>query len=328
MGISAPSRVDNSRRREYSSIREFREVDVIKGVDSVVLGLDDLSSGRRFYEDFGLSELEHGADHATFETLDGTSILLRGLTDAALPAAVCDGPTIREVVWGVGSRQALQAIAAELSKDRQVREDAEGVLHTSDDDGYGIAFRVEQRRAFSPEPNRTNMFGATPNRAVNTTIDFNEAARPASVAHVVVFSPDVAKAERFYVDRLGFRVSDRFEGAHGVFLRAPGSEYHHSLFIMRREQRGLHHVAFHVRDFTDVMNAGVSLLKKGWQPAFGPGRHILGANYFWYFQSPFGGAMELTADMDRVDDAWTPREVEFRPENTAAWSMTFNAPRP
>jgi hypothetical protein len=272
-------------------------------------------------------ESEHGAHQATFETQDGTTILLRPSGDPGLPAAVCGGPTVREVIWGVETASDLQLIAAELSKDRAVHSDADGVLHSVDDDGYGLAFRIERRKLVQPADNRTNIYGAPPNRPINSTIDFHEAVKPVSVAHVVIFSPDVAKAERFYVERLGFRVSDRFQNAHGVFLRSPGSNYHHTLFVIHSQQRGLHHIAFHVRDFTDVMNGGVSLLKSGWDPQFGPGRHIMGANYFWYFKSPCGGAMELTADMDRVNDAWEPREVPFAPSNAAAWSMTVNSPR-
>jgi catechol 2,3-dioxygenase-like lactoylglutathione lyase family enzyme len=298
---------------------------VLKGIDSLILGLDDPSEGKRFYEDFGLSQAESGAGQSVFRTQDGSRIVLRASDDADLPAAVSAGSTIREIVWAVATPSDLEQIAAELSKDRPVTADADQTLHSVDNDGYGVAFRLDGRTAVTPPANRTNIYGAEPSRPVNSTIDFHEAVKPTSVAHVVIYSPDVSKAERFYIDRLGFRVSDRFQGGHGVFLRAPGSPYHHTLFILRGE-KALHHVAFAVRDFTEVMNGGVSLLKSGWEPQFGPGRHIMGANYFWYFQSPCGGAMELTADMDMVDENWTPREVPFAFENTAAWSMSLNRP--
>ena len=299
---------------------------MLNGIDSVVLGVDDLPAARRFYKDFGLAEADAGGGHASFRTLDASTLHLRSSRDPGLPPAVCDGPTIREIAWAVDDAADIELIGANLSADRDVQIDGDGALRATDEDGYGISFRIDGRKEFSPPQNRTNIFGALPNRPINSTIDFHEAVKPASLAHVVIFSPDVARAERFYVERLGFRVSDRFRQAKGVFLRAPGSAYHHTLFILHAPQAGLHHIAFHVRDFTDVMNGGMSLLKSGWAPKFGPGRHILGANYFWYFDSPCGGAMELTADMDRVDDSWTPRVLDLAPENTAAWTMSVSRP--
>lgn len=299
---------------------------MLKGVRSVVLGLEDVSAGRRFYADFGLAETEHGAQSATFQTQDESTIVLRSSEAAGLPPPVCSGSTVREIVWSAETAEDLENIAAELSKDRPVHRDADGDLHSLDEDGYGIAFRLDRRKAYTPPRNRTNVFGAAPSRPINSTIDFHEAVKPAGIGHVVIMSSDVAKAERFYVERLGFRVSDRFKDAVGVFLRPPGSNYHHAIFIIRGPL-GLNHIAFNVRDFTDVMNGGVSLLKSGWEPQWGPGRHIFGANYFWYFNSPCGGAMELTADMDMVDDNWQPREVTMSAETGQAWSMTVKAPK-
>jgi catechol 2,3-dioxygenase-like lactoylglutathione lyase family enzyme len=138
----------------------------------------------------------------------------------------------------------------------------------------------------------------------------------------VVNSPDVDKAAKFYVDRLGFRVTDRFTGA-GVFLRSAGSFDHHNLFLIKGPSVGLHHIAFHVRDHLELMIGGKMLMKKGWESAWGPGRHIFGSNHFWYFKSPFGGVMEYDADMDVVDDNWVPRETMMGPGKAATWDLRW-----
>ena len=298
----------------------------LNGLDAVLLAVDDLSAGRDFCGTFGLSQRESGGTSADFVTLDQGEVLIRRVDDPGLPAPVCSGSNIREVVWGATDSADLDEIAGELAKDRAVTRDADGVVHSHDDDGYGIAIRLTRRIGPPPSHNRANVFGAPPTRPVNARIDFAEAVRPASLAHVVLFTPDVPRASRFYIERLGFRISDTFAGGRGAFLRAPGSSQHHTLFLIRAEGLGLHHVAFHVRDFTDIMNGGLSMLKAGFEPKFGPGRHVIGSNYFWYFNSPFGGAMELTADVDVVDDNWLPKEWEYRPDVTAAWSMTVNTP--
>lgn len=298
----------------------------LNGVDGVILGVEDINAGSRFYDNFGLDRLETGAMGASYGTRDRTTIDLRRTDDNALPAAVAGGSTIREVIWAAPDQTTVDAVAAELAKDRPVCSDADGTIHSVDEDGYGVAFRVERRHTIPPVHNRLNIYGAPPSRPINSRIDFLEAIRPSSVAHVVVMTPDVERAVRFYTERLGFRVTDRFLNAQGAFLRPAGSPYHHNLFLIRNEKRGLHHIAFAVTDFNDVIQGGASMLRSGWETKMGPGRHVIGSNYFWYFKSPCGGAMELTADMDRADDNWVAGDWEFVPESTKAWEMDFKVP--
>lgn len=100
---------------------------------------------------------------------------------------------------------------------------------------------------------------------------------------------DQARARDFYLDRLGFLVSDSFVGA-GTFLRTAVAREHHSMFTIKRPDNGINHVAFYVTDFHEIMLAGRAMAKKGWQTRWGPGRHRLGSNYFWYLEAPMGGA--------------------------------------
>ncbi len=293
------------------------------GVNGVTLGVEDLQAAQRFYDDFGLDRREVGNTGSTFQTRDGTTVDLRRPDDNGLPPAVAAGSTLREVTWSVADARTLAEVAAELARDRGVVEDADGAIRCLDDDGYGIAFRVAGREPIDPAANRLNIYGASPGRPINSRIDFLEAIRPTSVAHVVVMTPDVERAAKFYAERLGFRVTDRFANGAGAFLRPAGSPYHHTLFLIRNADRGLHHIAFAVTDFNDVVLGGSAMLRSGWETRMGPGRHVIGSNWFWYFKSPCGGAMELTADMDRADDDWKIGEWEFVPENTKAWEMDF-----
>jgi len=300
----------------------------ILGVDCTVLGIDDLADGQRFYRDFGLEEVERGQSGGSFLTLDGSEIRLRCVTDPELPPGVVNGPTIREIVWGVPDDQTLDLLGSELQKDRPVYFGNDRVLRAVDNDGYGLAFRVSRRRAFEPGANSLNIFGGEERRALNSRVDFSCPVKPATVGHVVLFTPDVSRAVSFYVERLGFRLSDLFKGGRGAFLRAAGSSDHHTLFLVKSPEvsRGLHHISFHVTDFHEVMIGGKKLTDRGWKTKFGPGRHVIGSNCFWYFQSPCGGAMELACDMDHADDNWRVREWDFLPENVAGWSVTFNGP--
>lgn len=301
----------------------------VVGLDEVTLSTSDMPLGQRFLTDFGLQQVEAGRHGGTYHARNATGVRLRALDDPSLPRAMGQGPNIREAVWGVSDQAALDALGARVAVDRDVRAGADGTLRTTDDDGNALAFRVTQRRSFSVEPVRVNVPGLAPQRPANATVDFNAPIQPCTFSHLVLYSGDVLRSEKFYIERLGFRVTDRFARGAGVFLRAPGNTDHHNLFLIHRPgapTAGLHHIAFHVRDVTEVMLGGMRFTKLGWKTAWGPGRHIFGANHFWYFQSPFGGNFEYDADMDVVDDSWQPREVEAGPAAASVWQTQYHLP--
>ena len=52
--------------------------------------------------------------------------------------------------------------------------------------------------------------------------------------------------------------------------------------------KGVEHFTFHMAGPTEVLQAGTRFAAKGYRTFWGPGRHLLGSNWFWYFNSPFG----------------------------------------
>jgi catechol 2,3-dioxygenase-like lactoylglutathione lyase family enzyme len=297
-------------------------LDII-GLNAAVLGVEDLDASRKFVGDFGLSVVDTGSDGLNAEALDGTHLVIRDARDAGLPPSVAAPPNLRETIWAVKDKGVIEAIGAELSKDRQVKLGADGLLRTYDDSGYPIAFQLSCRRQYAAEPILINVPGFPPQRAINqVACDPKATIKPRSFSHIVYFVPDLEKAERFYVERLGFAVTDRFTGC-GSFLRPAGTAEHHTLFLMKVPHAtiGLNHIAFHVGSGHEVMMAGMQFERKGWKPFWGPGRHIFGSNYFWYFNSPFGGAMEFDADMDMHDDSWIPRETQMGETTSAIWQF-------
>jgi catechol 2,3-dioxygenase-like lactoylglutathione lyase family enzyme len=280
----------------------------ILGVDNAVFGVEDLDAARRFCLDYGFTETEHGGAGASFEALDGTGVTLRRATDTSLPPAPVPGSTGRETVWGVRDKAALDQIGAELSSDRQVRRDAANVLHTTDDDGLAIAFQVSQRHAYKAEPKPFNVPGLPPQRPVNSRVDFSTRGKARSVGHIVFWSDDPDRSMKFYLDRLKFRMTDHVQQKQGVFARCAGSTDHHNLFFIGRPgaKPSFQHLECHFADFQEIMVNGMYISKQGWKTARGPGRHVLGSNYYWYFVTPMGGALELSADIDQIDDNWVP----------------------
>ncbi|MEG2630599.1 MAG: VOC family protein, partial [Comamonas sp.] len=216
---------------------------------------------------------------------------------------------LRETVYGVAEAATLDAIEAELRRDREVSR-RDGVLRSSDDMGFALAFQVSVRRPLALAAEAINAPGAAPQRAPNVAaVDDALPALPRSLSHVVYFVPDAAKAEAFYT-RLGFVCTDRFLGV-GPFLRPAGTQEHHTLFMIQTPpfMKGCEHFTFHMGGPTELLLAGTRFVDKGYQSFWGPGRHRFGSNWFWYFNSPLGCHVEYDADMDRHDEHWSAREA-------------------
>lgn len=285
----------------------------IIGPDALVFGVDDIGSAAQYLTDYGLTA---AADGSRFEALDGTAVVLKRRDDSSLPAPLNNSTLLRETIYGVADASTLQAITQELGSDRAVITDSHGAIHTHDDLGFAIGFQITCRKAYSAPAALTNAPGSAPQRGLNqVAVDPAAKVLPRALSHVVYMVSDYAKAERFYVERLGFRVSDRFTGV-GPFLRPAGTNEHHCLFLIQTpvKNNGLEHFTFHLGSANELMLAGTQFVNKGYQSSWGPGRHLLGSNWFWYFNSPLNCKMEYDADMDLHDDSWVPRDMVISPD--------------
>jgi len=282
----------------------------IIGLDCLVFGVEDVESSSRYFLDYGLRGADSGGGR--FEALDGTGVVIRRADDASLPPPMEGSKSpLRETVYGVADSAALEAIEAELARDRKVERLPDGSIRARDDAGFGLRFQRTVRRPFKAAPELVNSPGAPPQRGVNVVgVTANPELLPRTLSHVVYFVPDFARAEAFYVERLGFRCTDRFAGV-GPFLRPAGTAEHHTLFMIQTPpvMKGVEHFTFHVGGPTELMAAGTRFVRRGHKSFWGPGRHLLGSNWFWYFESPLGCRVEYDADMDLHDDSWKPRTV-------------------
>ena len=273
------------------------------GLDSVVYGVDDVETARRFYSDFGLETLERAPSGATLTTQEGSTIVLRARQDETLPIAMEDRPTVREMIWGLESKADLAALGADLSRDLPLREDADGTLHTVDPAGYGLGFRVRRTTPVEMPPVGLNTVGEA--LRSNARARFYERAQPAHMGHVVIYAPNFDEMTAFYADRLGFWTTDYLDPV-GIFLRCTSD--HHNLFLVRHHRTGFNHLSFGVHNIDEIMGGFRMLSKEGWEPVWGLGRHYIGSNIFYYFRNPAGGFSEYYADLDCIltPELWEP----------------------
>jgi catechol 2,3-dioxygenase-like lactoylglutathione lyase family enzyme len=276
----------------------------IIGPDALVFGVDDVAACAQYLSDYGLTPAGDGR----FEALDGTAIIIAHKDDAALPPAMGTASMLRKTIYGVADQATVGAIAEELGRDREVKRMADGSIEAVDDMGFVLGFQVTVRRPLNLPAEAINAPGAPAQRPANVLgVDENAPALPRTLSHVVYFVPDTARAEAFYA-RLGFACTDRLLGA-GPFLKPAGTLDHHTLFLIQTPpfMKGCEHFTFHMGGPTEVMQAGTRFVNKGYQSFWGPGRHKMGSNWFWYFNSPLGCHVEYDADMDIHDEAWVAR---------------------
>lgn len=281
----------------------------IIGPEALVFGVEDVAVCARFLEDYGLTPVGVSAAGGRFEAEDGSAVVLARADDPALPPSLGTTSSLRKTVYGVADEATIAAIAEELGRDRTVRRLDDGSIEAQDDMGFTLGFQVTRRRPIQTPAETVNAPGSPVARGANVLgVQARHEARPLTLSHVVYYVPDEPKAMAFYTQRLGFKETDRLVGA-GPFLRPGGTQEHHTLFLIQTPpfMKGVEHFTFHMNGPTAVMHGGTRLVEKGYQSFWGPGRHKMGSNWFWYFNSPLGCHVEYDADMDQHDDQWVAR---------------------
>lgn len=294
---------------------------MIEGIDAITYSTDAWDEAARFLGDWGLKNIDQSAALQTWETLNGSFVYVRRTDDPSLPPPMEDGPTLREVVWGVQSDARLATIATGLVgiKGFEDRRAINGTVQALDPHGLRIVFQKSAKRSVDVTGTATNAWGNV--SRIDTPSPIYEAAQPIEIGHVVLFTDRIDEAEAFYAG-LGFTTSDRYPGR-GVFMRCSAIGGHHDIFLLQLPNKpsGLNHVAFTVRDIHEVFGGGMNMSRKGWKTQLGPGKHPISSAIFWYFENPCGGLIEYNADEDHLTEKWVPREFAPSPTAFAEWAI-------
>ena len=267
---------------------------------SVELEVPDRDSAVRFLrESWGL--LDAGQRN-------GTSYL-RGTEDLSYIVSVAQSgaPTVAAVTFS-GSKLEVQKV-----RKRAAAAGARlGPMRDFDEPGGGSGFLVE-----GPE-GHVFRFLAEKKRVKKLRPDRD---RPMQVTHVVLNARDREACSRFAVEVLGFRLSDRTGFMN--FVRC--DRVHHAIAYAQADNSLLNHVAFEMVDIDAVMRGIGRLKDAGIQPFWGPGRHGPGNNVFAYFVTPFGAALEYTAEVQRVGPSYKvggPQDWKWPANRNDHWGVS------
>jgi catechol 2,3-dioxygenase-like lactoylglutathione lyase family enzyme len=288
---------------------------MITGHAGVTLGAADLDEAQRFISDFGLTLKTADKDQLIYQLDEGSVAVVKRAGDPSLPPPLGPDVGVREICWGVDTQEALDALEADLSRDLDVRKDADGSVSFVDPSGIGTRLKLFQRTPvlYAPEP--INAPDAV--KRLGKHRRWRKRAHPKVIQHVVYVVDDALAAARFYKHRLNFRLSDINRGI-GYFLRAQGISEHHSIFFLNKgsvpgaEAPRPDHICFGVEDIDEMMAGAVHMKREGWKQGMGPGRHRIGSALFYYLKSPLGVEFEYDTDNDHLDDHWQPLEWEPR----------------
>ena len=147
---------------------------------------------------------------------------------------------------------------------------------------------------------------------------------PQKISHIVLHSPNHKAMVQFFVDVLGFRISD-WLGDFMCFLRC-NSAHHRIAFLPGPPC--LNHVAYDMLTVDDMMEGIARLKQNGTDIRWGPGRHTAGNNTFSYFTTPGGFAVEYTSEMEEVDFEGHEHKVHTpTPKIMDQWGIGVGGPQ-
>jgi catechol 2,3-dioxygenase len=259
------------------------------GVRGVELGVRDLKRSMEFYRDvWGLSEVwaDAGMVHLRGTGVEHHVLTLREQAETKL-LAVHMAASDRAAVQGLAQR--AEAFGTKVS--------GLGDLPASAGGGFGFRFNTPDGLPMSISSDVRTHPDATVDRS-----------RPTKISHVVLNSATTPDQVNYFVDALGFRLSDSSQMME--FLRC--SSDHHSMAIFRNKGPSLNHVAYEMPNIDGLMRGSGRMKENGFNIEWGVGRHGPGNNVFSYFIEPNGFVTEYTAEVEQVDDAdHVPQPAEY-----------------
>jgi catechol 2,3-dioxygenase len=270
----------------------------VTGVRSIELGVRDLRQSAEFYAKvWALEEVSSEGGGMHFRATGGEHHVL---TIRERPK-----PSLLGVHFAATDRAAVDRLCAK-AKGYGVEVSGEpAALSGGEGGGYGFRFKTPDGLPMS--------ISCDTRQHPNAVLD---RSRPTKISHVVLNSAKTDEQVPFFVDVLGFKVSDSTQMMD--FLRC--SADHHSIAVFRNNGPSLNHVAYELPNIDGLMRGAGRVKQSGFDIEWGIGRHGPGSNVFSYFIEPNGFVAEYTTELDQLDDA------THVPQGPEYWSKAVPGP--
>jgi len=256
----------------------------------ITIGVPELAPNAAYYEEFGLVPRGDGR----FATSDGGEQLR-----LVLARRRC----LLELGIGADDSDDVDRVATSLRRiGVAVARESEAAVAV--DPGTGVrvvvatAARIHESVKAAAPTNAPGRRDRATRRAAAVLRD--GPVRPRKLGHVVLGSTNLEASQKFFVDGIGFKVSDTIAGL-ASFLRC--STDHHNLLVQPAPVQLLHHTSWQVDDVDEIGRGARALLAEDpSRHVWGLGRHHIGSNFFWYLKDPAGNFTEYYADLDCILD--------------------------
>lgn len=278
----------------------FVTVSAVHSVNRFVFTVPDLEHAERFYKAFGLDVRRSGPRldlHTYGHPHRWGSVQADG-----------EAKKLAYLSYGIfaDDLELFRRRIAKLGLDCPPHPLGEGAgLWLRDPDGLAtelvVAPKVSPSEKRKEPASRGARLRAAPRRSEVAPV------RPHHLSHVLRFTPDVARMVRFCTDVLGLRLSDRSQDLIAFLRSAHGSD-HHLVAFAKSAAPGLHHTSWQVGSLDEVGYGAEQMRAHGYAKGWGVGRHVLGSNYFYYAQDPWGSFAEYSFGIDFIpaDQDWRP----------------------
>jgi catechol 2,3-dioxygenase-like lactoylglutathione lyase family enzyme len=150
---------------------------------------------------------------------------------------------------------------------------------------------------------------------------------PLKLGHLAHVVPDAKAVTDFYVENLGFRVSDWMENFFSFLRCGPD---HHTVNFRTGDRNFMHHIAFELKDWAHLGHACETLGQQKRPILWGPLRHGIGHNLAIYHRDPDDHIVEFYAELDQMKSEalgyFDPRPWhEDRPQRPKVWKREDGA---
>ncbi len=250
----------------------------VKRLGHVTLTTPDLQRQLDYYQAIiGLSVIDRTRDRAVLATKLGveTLVLERGDTAdlSAIALQIAPGADLSDVGRELTSRNIAFEVRSDVTPGI-----AKAIVFR---DVYGTPLEIFSDYTFAKAEKQVS------------------GIMPIKLGHVARFVEDARAGAEFYTGLLGFRISD-WRTTVSVFMRC-GPD-HHTVNVFEGQKPGFAHIAFEMKDFSELQRACDVLASNDLKLDWGPSRHNIGHNIACYHKNWDGLRIEVYTEMDQMKD--------------------------